>query len=604
MILLQGKCAMMTIDGNMRDCARKWPDSVALSYYIDEEWEKISYTELAEAVDVIAHGLADLADGPDTKIALMCENRPEWVVSYLAILTAGAVAVPLDAQLAESEAEMILNHSETRVIICSMKCYEVIQRVLSETSSIRTVVVLDRTFIVRHDHNGENTWAAFFDRIRKVNRHATFMSYVDLREKGMTRRNGTPPPFPKRTLDDLCSIIYTSGTTGTPKGVMLAHRNILQNVTAIHSKLHMTTDDTVLLLLPLHHVLPFTGCFALSISYGASLCFVDIMSRARQKLIMEGRPTIMVGVPLLFVKMYRGVMREVEKSRIKSAIFKYGGKKIVGRAFKRKLGGRVRNMVCGGAPMDPEIAQGFLDMGIDFLEGYGLTETAPVIACNRPGESRAGTVGPPLPGVEVKIVDPDDEGVGEIAARGDNVMRGYFNNPDATRQAIRDGWIFTGDLGRLDSDGFLLITGRKKDMIVTRGGKNVYPDFIEKYINDIPIVAESVVIGFRTAGETGEDVGALVNPDYEMLLEHAAARGIALSHPMTVDTLTEDDRFELVNHYRDTIEKAVQTEMKRIPQYMRVTRIVVELEEFTKTSTKKIKRFLYRGRLDISDIDS
>jgi long-chain acyl-CoA synthetase len=316
---------------------------------------------------------------------------------------------------------------------------------------------------------------------------------------------------------------------------------------------------------------------------------------------MECKPTIFVGVPLLFSKIYRTVMRQVESSKIKSFIFKYGGRKIIGRALLKKLGGNIRLIVSGAAPMDPEVIEGFVKLGVEFIEGYGLTETSPVVSANPPGRIKIGSIGPALPGVETKIANPGPDGIGELIVKGDIVMQGYYRNPEQTELVLRDGWLYTGDLGKIDEDGYIFITGRAKDVIVTRGGKNVYPEVVENEINKSPFIAESIVMGYRTKGFVGEDVGAVISPDYEALVEHAKKESIQFREAIILETLTEDAKTEIVETFKTLLESEVRRCMEKLAPYQRATRIGIERDEFVKTSTRKIKRFLYKGRLDVMD---
>ena len=594
---------MNTIDGSFRESAKKYPDRIALNYYQDESWEHITYAELQSAVRTVAHGLADMGIGSKTKVALMSENRPEWIVSYLAITTCGAVAVPIDAMLGEVETMHILIHSGVETVLCSMPCYEVIGRVLSETESLHNIIIFDRNITIRREHKGEGEGRDVVARNRKNNGRKNFLSYDELRDKGTLLLSRGSSSFPEKEIVELATIIYTSGTTGAAKGVMLTHKNIMSNVQAIKELIYFDQDDSMLLLLPLHHSFPFTICMVLPLSEGASSSFVDIMSRDRTRLIMESKPTIVVGVPLLYSKIYRGIIRQVQASKIKNFIFNYGGKKIIGKALKKKLGGMVRLMVSGAAPMDPDVIDGFVGLGIEFLEGYGLTETSPVVSVNPPGKIKVGSIGLPLPGVEVKIIDPDDEGIGEIAVKGDNVMSGYYNNPKQTELVLKEGWFYSGDLGKIDEDGYITITGRAKDVIITRGGKNVYPDVVENEINKSDFILESIVMGYKTKELVGEDVGVVIVPDYEALIDYAKKQGTTFGEEIDINVLTEDAKEEIVETFRALLESGVKDQMGKLASYQRVSRIGIERDEFTKTSTRKIKRFLYNGRLDIVDIE-
>lgn len=594
---------MNTIDGKFRDTVRAYPNLVALRYYQDESWEQITYSDLYSAVNIVASGLMEIGIGRDSKVAIMCENRPEWIVCYLAVITTGAIAVPIDAQLGEVETEHIINHSEAKSILCSMRCYEVISRILSNLDSLRYVVIFDRNITVRHEHKGHGDGKDMIDNGRKTNRHKVFLSYDELREMGGKHIKRDDITFPEKDITSLASIIYTSGTTGTPKGVMLTHKNFMSNVESMTNVVDVSHEDNFILLLPLHHVLPFTVCMALPISCGSSISFVDILSRDRTRLIMECQPTIMVGVPLLYTKIYRGIIRQIESSKLKNFLFKYGGRKIIGKALKKKLGGRLRYMVSGAAPMEPSVIDGFVNLGINFLEGYGLTETSPLVSANPSGAIKIGSVGTAVTGVEVRIENPDPEGIGEIVTRGDNVMQGYYKNPEQTAQVLKDGWFYTGDLGKIDEDGYIFITGRAKDVIVNRGGKNVYPDVVEFQINTSRFIAESIVLGYKTEGRVGEDVGVLIYPDYEALIEHAESEGISFKEHIDINELTEDAKDELIETFRPLLESEVKIQMEKLASYQRVTRIGIDRDEFTKTSTRKIKRFLYKGRLDIVDIE-
>jgi len=594
---------MNTIDGSFRESVRSFPDRVALRYYQDEIWEHITYAELKNAVNISAYGLIDIGINRDSKVAIMSENRPEWVVSYLAIITSGAIAIPIDAQLGETETNYILNHSGAETIICSMRCYEIISRILSDLKSLKNIIILDRNITIRHDHRGYGDGRDLASNGRKTNRHKIFLSYDDLRDRGIKRVEQGEFSFPEKTKNDIASIIYTSGTTGTAKGVILTHKNFMSNTEAVIDLVKVTQNDNFLLLLPLHHVLPFTDNMVASLVTGASISFVDILSRDRTRLIMECQPTIMLGVPLLYSKIYKGIMRQIEASTLKSLLFKYGGKKIIGKALKKKLGGKLRIMVSGAAPMEPSIIDGFVSLGIDFLEGYGLTETSPVVSVNPPGKIKIGSVGPAINDVQVKIVNPDSEGIGEIAIKGDNVMQGYYKNPEQTEKVMKDGWFHSGDLGRIDDDGYIFITGRAKDVIVNRGGKNVYPEVVEAEISESRFISESIVLGYKTKGLVGEDVGVLISPEYESLIEHAHKEGITFKEHIDINALTEDAKDELIESFRSLLESEVKSRMDKLASYQRVSRIGIERDEFTKTSTRKIKRFLYKGRLDIVDID-
>jgi long-chain acyl-CoA synthetase len=593
---------MLTIDGSFRKSANDFPHSVAMRYIKDQSWEQINYAEMNIAVNTLALSLADIGVNKYSKVAIMSENRPEWVIGYLAALTAGAITVPIDAVLGEIETEHILNHSETETIICSIRCYEVIERIINEIPNLKNIIIMDRTITILHEHKGDGEGRVLAVHGEKRNGNKNFFSYDELSERGIKQISKGEFVFPEKSITDLASIIYTSGTTGTAKGVMLTHKNIMSNAESIRLFMNFDSRDSFILLLPLHHTFPFTVCMVLPLSIGAIISFVDIMSRDRSKYIMESKPTVIVGVPLLFSKIYKGIIRQIEASKVKKFLYNHGGMKLISMGLKKKLGGRLHIMVSGAAPMDPSVIEGFVGLGIEFLEGYGLTETSPVVSCNPLGANKIGSVGVPIQDVEVKINEPDSEGIGEITIKGDNVMVGYYKNPEQTEKVLRDGWFYSGDMGKIDEEGYIFITGRAKDVIVNRGGKNIYPDLVESEINMSRAIAESIVLGYCTKGLVGEDVGVLIYPDYEYLIEIRGNYSIQLSHDMDAFKLTEEDKDELIEKFHSILESAVQTRMEKLAHYQRVTRIGIERDEFIKTSTRKIKRFLYKGRLDIVDI--
>ena len=595
---------MKTIHESIGEIAARFPDKTVMRYLHNDSWEFVNYSEFEQAIKLTAFGLTEIGEIANSKISIMSENRPEWVISYFAIVSIGAIGIPIDATLGEIETEHILKHSETTTIICSIKCYNVFSQFLSQLPSLKNIIILDNNIIVKRTQKDTGHSKELIEEFRNKYKNINFMTYEDLLEKGIERMMRKPPEFPIRSDTDLASILYTAGTTGSPKGVMLTHKNFMSNVLAAQKRLTVTESDNFLVLLPLHHAFTFTACMLLPLSKGGMMSFVDIMSRERSRLIMECQPTVMLGVPLLYSKIYKGIIRQVESSFIKRMIFYCGGKKIIGKVLKKNLGGKMRVMVSGAAPMNPSIIDGFVGIGVNFMEGYGLSETAPVVSANPLGfkNIKIGSVGPPLDGIEVKIFDPDSDGIGEIAVKGDNVMQGYYKNPERTAMVFRDGWFMTGDLGRIDSDNFIFITGRAKDVIVTPGGKNVYPEVVENILSTSKFIAESLVIGYNTKDEIGEGVGVLLFPDYEALLSKAKKEGVVFENEVSIESLTEEAKNEIIGKYHGFLENEVKSRMNKLAPYQRITRISIERDEFSKTSTKKVRRFLYKGRMEIAEI--
>jgi long-chain acyl-CoA synthetase len=405
-----------------------------------------------------------------------------------------------------------------------------------------------------------------------------------------------PFPAPRSpsqvSLDDTASIVYTSGTTGIPKGVMLTHKNIMSNVISTASLFDLGPRDNFLSVLPLHHTFETTTGFlgpfykGCTITYAESLKSHNILAN-----MQETGVTIMCGVPLLYQLFYEGILREVEEKKLRhvfsvlfmiSRFFRYviginPGKFLFG-TVQKKFGGKIRFLVSGGAALDPEVARNFELMGFTLLQGYGLSESSPVITCCTLKKNKIGSVGRPIPGVEIKIAGTDP--VGEILAFGQNIMKGYYKRKELSSRVVVNGWLHTGDVGYLDEEGFLFITGRSKDVIVTAAGVNVYPDEVEFALKKIPAVKESCVSGAKVrAGvrKGTEEVVALIVPDMDYLEKNG---------------ITEEDLIQ------KTIAEEVQKLNQRLADYKRIARFVIRKEELPKTRLKKIKRFELKKELD------
>lgn len=479
------------------------------------------------------------------------ENRPEWAVAYFAAQACGGIALPLDSLLKPPEVAAIVKDAGARVVIASAK----FAASAREMDGVERVVCMD-------------DWADALNA-------------------------GTPVPEPDRaTPDDVAAIIYTSGTTGRPKGVMLSHRNILADARGAQQVIHLRSDDIFLSVLPLHHTFECTGGLICPVDAGATVTYARSMKSRDLLDDMRGTSaTVMLGVPLLFEKLHAGILRGVSQKPLpvramfrgmmglvrglRAGLGAHAGRAVF-RGLREKAGlGTLRLLICGGAPLPASIPQGFEDLGISFVQGYGLTETSPVLTVNPAERPRHDSVGVPVPGVEVRIDGANPEGIGEIVARGDILMRGYYNNPEMTAEAVRDGWFHTGDLGRFDRDGYLHICGRSKNMIVTRGGKNVYPEEIETVLNASPLVLESLVYGVPEADGGGEAIAAIVVPDRERFEQMGEERG----RPYAWEEMEAAVR---------AAARAVNAEMA---DYKRIREMSVRAEELPKTSTRKVQRF-------------
>ncbi|MDZ7263363.1 MAG: long-chain fatty acid--CoA ligase [candidate division KSB1 bacterium] len=552
------------------------------------QYQGFSYQELGERVKHFALGLASLGVHRGDRVSLLSENRPEWAIADLAIISLGAINVPIYPTLIPKQIEYILNDSEAKVIITSTA--EQTQKILQ---ILRDLPVLKYIIFINPIENPS----------------AQMFSFEQVAVRGQEFEKAQPDYYDKATKavmpDDPCGIIYTSGTTGNPKGAILTHNNILSNVKGGVATLKISSDDTFLSFLPLCHVFERMAGHFCALSAGSTIAYAESIDTVAQNL-GEVKPTIMTSVPRLFEKMYTRVLENaaaggaVKKKIFDWAIktgekyvqaqaegkingplkFKYNlATKLVFSKLHERVGGRLRFFISGGAPLPKEIGEFFHYAGIKILEGYGLTETSPVIAVNLEEKFKFGTVGPALKagGVEVKIADD-----GEILTRGPHVMKGYYKKPAETNEVIDDdGWLHTGDIGFLDDDGYLVITDRKKNIIVTSGGKNIAPAPIENTMLTSPLIDQILVIGDRR-----KFLSALVVPNFEMLSSYAKEQNIAYK-----------DQAELVQHPK--INQWVASEIERLSsglarfEQIKAFRLMPRLftiEEGELTPTLKIKR--------------
>jgi len=578
-------------------------------YKKEGQYVPISTAEFEKKVIHLALGLNKLGFNKGDKLIILSENRPEWVMIDLAVICSGGLTVPIYTSLTAPQAEYIIQDSDTSVVVVSNKEQRgKIQSIRENLKKVKHFITCEQEDI------------------------AGFISCENLIEIGRQVEAENPQLFEELTSrispEDEASLIYTSGTTGLPKGVILTHHNFLSNVKTCVDLFDFTYRDTVLSFLPLSHVLERMVMFAY-IYAGATVGFAESIETVAQNLL-EIRPNIMVSVPRVFEKIYARVMDSIlSSSALKRKIFfwaqragkRYAQKELSGEKIPsglklkkslanklvfskiiEKTGGRVRFFVSGGAPLSKDIAEFFYSIGLVIYEGYGLTETSPVLTVNRPGALKFGTVGKPIPEVEIKIA-PD----GEILARGPNVMKGYYKKEAETREAFEGGWFHTGDIGYLDEEGFLVITDRKKDLIVTSGGKNVAPQLIENLLKTSPYISTVVVIGDRR-----RFISALVVPNYEKLEELARSKGFQFT-----------DRKDLINNQEivDFVQSEIDRATAGLASYEKIKKIALlerdfEIEKGEITPTLKVRRTavenryrelienLYREESSASSVDS
>ncbi|MDD4736610.1 MAG: AMP-binding protein [Kiritimatiellae bacterium] len=549
----------MTIKELLARAILKNPTGVAVRFKQNSLWEERTYEQLLQRVRLTAEVLHRLGIASGDHVALFFDNSIEWIELYLAITGLGASAVPMDPKLREQEVAHILSNAECTCLLTTARNYQLIREIEDKLPALKSVLFI----------NGKHITLPATGPIRYEDLEIQMQQAAEMLPADLTAYDLATPAD-----SDVASIIYTSGTTGRPKGAMLTHLNFTSDVkSSLGLFWDVSEEDNFLLVLPLHHAFAFTTCLLVPLASACSISIVESLKTLSEN-IQETRPSVLIGVPLLLEKMYAKIHQGIHAKRSARLLLKVGLGQVVGRKIIQRMGGRLRVVVSGGAPCDPEVIRGWDRLGVVIREGYGLTEASPVVALNPPEKNKPGTVGKALPGVELKIINPKAEGIGEIAVQGNNVMAGYYKNQEATEEIIHDGWLHTGDLGHLDSEGYLTISGRLKSLIVNREGKNIYPEEVEAQILKSPFIAEALILGYRDQGEkVGEKVGVIVVPDQEI---------IAQQKPGLTDQALEK-----------LITDEVRTQCSHLAEYKRPRCIQLRYEEFQKTSTQKIKRYLY-----------
>ena len=520
----------------------------------------ISHKEFRDEINALGTVLINMGL-KDKRIAVISENRYEWELSYLAIAAGVGVVVPLDKALPDNELESLILRSQVEAIFYSSK-YDTIMNTLREkkNTNLKYFISMD----LQENTNGIYSQKALQEKGKKLLEEGN-KQYLDA----------------KIDADKMGIMLFTSGTTAMSKAVMLSHKNLVTNVMDIIQRFDLTEEDRFLSFLPLHHVFECTVGFLYPVSIGGSIAFCEGVKHMADN-IKEFDITAMISVPAVFDIIYRKVMKTIEKKGKMATLEK--GKKISNALLKVKidlrkqlfkevhesLGPKLKLVVTGGAALDPETEKGFNDLGFDVEQGYGLTETAPVIAAETPKCRRLGSIGKKFPSVEVKIDDPDEEGIGELMAKGPSIMLGYYENEEATKSALEpDGWFHTGDLARIDKDGFIYIAGRKKSVIVLNNGKNVFPEEIETLLNKVEGIKETFVY------EKKEDDG-----DVKVCVE------IVYDKEMIKDLYHIEDEEKI----KEFLWKKVKEVNKLMPKYKYVREMIVTEEPLIKTTTLKIKR--------------
>ena len=540
----------------------------------DKPFREITYREALDTVNglgtaLIAHGLKG------KRISVIGENCYQWATSYLAAVCGTGVVVPLDKELSAEELKQLIIEADVSAVLFAKKYEKMFKEMMaSGDTGLEMLVNFSPA-----DECGEGvfSWESLVEEGKKLVESGD-RSFIDA----------------EIYADEMSVLLFTSGTTGIAKGVMLSHRNICEDLMSAPTILNVNTWDIFFSVLPVHHTYECTCGFLMPLYKGASIAYCEGLKYIVKNLA-EVQPTMILAVPLIFESLYNNIMKNVRKQgkeglvRKVLALNKVTKKvgldlnKLLLKDILKVFGGRMRVLISGGAAIDPAILQFFNDLGFISVQGYGLTECAPMAALNpdRHKYMRNSSVGHLLPGMEVKIEDKNEDGIGEICVKGPNVMLGYYNMPEETAKVIKDGWFHTGDLGYVDDEDFIYITGRKKNVIITANGKNVFPEELEYYLGRSTMVSESMV--WAQEDESGQDtvIVATIKPDME---EVEAAIG--------KDAAGDADQ----------VEKLLWTEVDKInenlPFFKKIKKITVRREEFEKTTGKKIKRFVESNKAE------
>jgi len=609
-----------TIDALIQDSCGTHPAKTALREKVSGSWREIRYAALWEDVRQVASGLQALDFKNGDHAALLAPSSVRWIVAYLGTLLAGGVVVPIDKELKATELRYLLEDCQARLIFTTQHYLDTLLDITNDLPGLERIVLIDQLKgeakqqretasaigeLVNEWHRLRGELAIPVERTARLEQLASdvyrlmmpaeqhpiretpasdiFVSTSQLKQKlrqqarllNFEEFRGTLPPAPhSRAPQDVAVILYTSGTTGRSKGAMLSHANIISNIQGACRLFNLDKRMHTLSFLPINHVFEQVCGILLPLSLGGTVSLAESLKKLGENLA-EVKPSFFLGVPAVYRTFYDRIMKSIQSKPVSRTLFSFPPTRPVIAAKIRKLLGENTIFISGGAALDPEIARGFKMFGIKILQGYGITETSPVIAAEPPEAPRIGTVGLPLPDVQVKILDPDGDGIGEILVRGPNVMLGYYNNPEATAEILVDGWYHTGDLGRLDPNGYLTIHGRAKNLIVTPNGKNVYPEEIEIELLKSPYIAEAMVYGHKVSASS-EEVHAIIFPNLEAIDRHGRELGM-MPFP------------------EDELEKLIRGEVmeigKRLADYKRIRKFTLRDDEFPKTTTRKIKRF-------------
>lgn len=550
----------------LAETATRFAEQTAFAIRRGGDWQEFTFRQIDNESRYLALRLLQAGIQRGDRVAIFSDSRPEYVISFFAVSLAGAIAVPIDSKLTAEETTSILAHSDCNLILTSPEAQAFLEKLSGRPNSRREI------------------WAIL---ITPQSRAPSATAIVDTKVLESTTLQE----------DDVAIIAYTSGTTADAKGVMLRWHNILFEIDACVDAFGAPTGHRLLSLLPMSHMLEFACGTMVPFACGGTVNYANtIFPHEVVDRMAERQISYIIAVPLFFRALMTAIEKQVAKKRMSRLGFALLGRLarlLPSYALRRRLfatlhakfGGKLERFISGGSPLDPDVQRFFETLGIAVLQGYGLTETSPVIAMNRPGKARCGSVGQPLKDIEVRI----NHATGEVLTRGGHVMAGYYKRDELTASVIdQDGWFHTGDLGHVDSDGYLHITGRKKDLIVLGSGKKVFPDEVESVLRDSPLIKDVCVLG--QVAEEGplkgtEVVCCVVIPADDLLREN----------PLQTDPKIEDP-------VRKKLDVEIKRLSSRLAQYKRPTRMILRTDDFPRTATRKMKRALLKRSLDVKGV--
>ena len=552
----------MTIRSLLEQHAQEIPDACALCSCEGKQWVTRTFAEFLSGVrrTAAAYGGAFALRPREEHVALILANSPTWMEVYLACSGAGVAVVPIDPKLHNDEVAYILGDSGAVVVTTDAAHLDMMRAIVPDLPSVRAVVLVDG--------------AGDYEPIGSVPVRSYAALCAEARDESWYDAHVAE-------ADDVASIIYTSGTTGKPKGAMLTHGNFTADAVGALEGFgeSVTPSDVFLVVLPLFHAFSFCTNFVVPLLTGSQMAFVRSLYTIGED-VKTLCPTVVMGVPLLAEKIYDKIDAKLKASKKARFLMKVGLGCLVFGAVKKGLGGRIRFMIVGGAPCPKHVLEGFKKLGITMLEGYGLTECAPVVSIAGPKCARIGTIGAKIANIEIRLADQNEQGVGELQVKGPITMKGYWHNEAATAEAFDGEWLKTGDLASVAADGLITIRGRKKALIVNREGKNIYPEEVENRIAADPVVADCVVVGYTTGGVPGEKVGCVVHPNMDLLAERNGGKEVPWEEAEKI------------------AQEHVHAQCHGLADYKRVRKIVVLKEPLERTSIQKVRRVAYKGTLD------